>query len=123
MQRVGGEVREVIERDGIVTQCRDLRCEGTYVRLDLRPLGLHFLAGGFQVDERDFRPVNPLLRVATEKRADGIDEEKLHEVVAVDRRKSVWWGAALGDGVVTFESTSGGAGERGSGGKWDVYYF
>jgi hypothetical protein len=66
------KVREVVERDGVVSLPRDAPCEFLQLGFHRGPV---VVGGRVEMREGDFRPVHPFTVEVSEKRAGRIDQE------------------------------------------------
>ena len=76
MQRMARKVGEVVEGDGVIALRGNLAGEPAQIGFDTGPAA--FVRTG-EVREGYFRPIDTRFFIAPEKRADRVDEEKLHE--------------------------------------------
>ena len=83
--RMVGQVREIIERDGVVAESGHLARQCREVLADPGPLLGALLAARCEMSERNLRPVDPPLVESAEEWSDGVDQGKLH--VSHDSRK------------------------------------
>ena len=74
MPGMRGQVRQIIERDRVVTQAGHFSGEVAEILRDPVPLRTAVRAGG-KVGERNLRPIDPALFVVPEKWANAVDEE------------------------------------------------